>query len=86
MQRVVEMEPQKELERLRKLVKEQEATISSLQQELANYRQEERHIREVAMNARQAAMNANHAAIAARNDAQRLERTKNNMTRYGRRY
>jgi hypothetical protein len=61
-----------ELTRLRKLVNEQESTISSLQQEMINHRQSE--------------MNARHSALASRNDVQRLERTKNNMTRYGRRY
>ncbi len=86
MQRVDHPGTQEELERLRKLVKEQEATISALRQEVEGYRQGEKYIRQVEINAHQAEMNAHHAALAARNDAQRLERTKNSMTRYGRRY
>lgn len=63
---------EEELIRLRKLVKEQESTIAALRQDLNNHRQAE--------------LNVLRSANAARNDADRFERTKNKMTRYGRNF
>lgn len=63
---------EQELARLRKLVEDQQKTISALQQEVRRYQQAELHTL--------------RAAIEDRNDADRFERTKNNMTRYGRHF
>lgn len=72
--------PEEELTRLRKLVKERESTISSLQSTISSQQQELVH------HHRRVEMSALQAANAARNDADRFERTKNNMTRYGRHF